>query len=656
MADLAWLIPALPLAGFVLILLFGRRLGEPKAGWLATLMCGGAFVVAVGVFFDLLSKTAEERRAARNIFDWVPSGTLRVGLSIVADPLSITMALFVTGIGTLIHLYAIGYMHGDPKFSKFFLYLNLFAFSMLMLVLGGNMLVTFLGWEGVGACSYFLVSFWHTRTEAPPAGKKAFVTNRVGDFGFMIAMFLTYKAVGSLDYSALNAHAGTIAHSTAVAIAMLIFLGAVGKSAQFPLYLWLPDAMAGPTPVSALIHAATMVTSGVYLTTRIAPILHVAPSAGKVIAIVGAFTALFAATIAVAQNDIKRVLAYSTVSQLGYMFLAVGSGAYVAAVFHMVTHAFFKALLFLGSGSVIHGMHEEQDMRRMGMLRKFMPITAGTFIVGWLAIAGIPPFAGFWSKDEILLSAFHAFGGLGKVLWAVGFLTAMLTAYYMTRQVVMVFFGDNNWNRQLDATGAPAAHGDDAPPGVQGLFGSAEAHVHPEPHESPWLMLTPLVVLAGLSIVGGAINLPGTGIGKKLESWLEPVVGEAERQVSASTGQKWFFAVLTTLACVAAIGGAVLVYQRKRVQAVEPDILAHGWHYDEAVSAFMGGPGRAGFQAVADGDGIVVDAAVNGTGSLIAGLGGVFRRLQSGFVRNYAVGIGLGAVALLAWFVTRGVF
>ena len=680
MADLAWLIPALPLAGFVLILLFGRRLGEPRAGWLATIMCGGAFVVAVGVFFDLLSKTAEERRAARTIFDWVPSGTLKVGLSIVADPLSITMALFVTGIGTLIHLYAIGYMHGDPKFSKFFLYLNLFAFSMLMLVLGGNMLVTFLGWEGVGACSYFLISFWHTRTEAPPAGKKAFVTNRVGDFGFMIAMFLTYQAVGSLDYSRLNDHAGTIAHSTAVAIALFIFLGAVGKSAQFPLYLWLPDAMAGPTPVSALIHAATMVTSGVYLTTRIAPILHVAPSAGKVIAIVGAFTALFAATIAVAQNDIKRVLAYSTVSQLGYMFLAVGSGAYVAAVFHMVTHAFFKALLFLGSGSVIHGMHEEQDMRRMGMLRKFMPITAGTFIVGWLAIAGIPPFAGFWSKDEILLSALHAFGGLGKVLWAVGFLTAMLTAYYMTRQVVMVFFGDNNWNRQLDATAsagdghghgaadaggheghhedAPDAAGGEgtAPAGARGLFGSAEAHVHPAPHESPWLMLTPLVVLAGLSLVGGAINLPGTGIGRKLESWLEPVVGGAERQVSASAGQQWFFALLTTLACVVAIGGAVLVYQRKRVKALEPEILAHGWHYDETVSAFMGGPGRAGFQAMADGDAVVVDAAVNGTGSLIAGLGGVFRRLQSGFVRNYAVGIGLGAVALLAWFVTRGVF
>jgi NADH-quinone oxidoreductase subunit L len=296
------------------------------------------------------------------------------------------------------------------------------------------------------------------------------------------------------------------------------------------------------------------------------------------------------------------------------------------------------------------------------MLRKFMPITAGTFIVGWLAIAGIPPFAGFWSKDEILLSAFNAFGGLGKVLWAVGFLTAMLTAYYMTRQVVMVFFGKNNWNAQLDATGdghAADAHdapAHDAPAGVQGLFGSAEAHVHAEPHESPWLMLTPLVVLAGLSVVGGLINLPGTGIGKRLEHWLEPVVGEAERKVTVGSSTKWGLAILTTVACVVAIGAAYAVYQRQKAKAVEPALLAHGWRYDEAVSAFMGGPGLAGFQAVADADAVGVDGAVNGTATLIAGLGGVFRRLQTGLVRNYAVGVGLGAVALLAWFVTRGVF
>ena len=669
MADLVWLIPALPLAGFVVIMLIGRRLGEPRAGWLATAMCGAAFVVTAGVFLDLLSKSGDQRHVTKTLFDWVPSGTLKVGLGFLADPLSITMALFVTGIGTLIHLYAIGYMHGDPKFSKFFIYLNMFVFSMLLLVLGSNMVVTFLGWEGVGACSYFLISFWHTRGEAPPAGKKAFVTNRVGDFGFMLAMFLAFQKIGSLDYSVINAHAATIGTATATAIALLVFLGAVGKSAQFPLYLWLPDAMAGPTPVSALIHAATMVTSGVYLTTRLAPLLHAAPNAGKTIAIVGAVTALFAATIAVAQNDIKRVLAYSTVSQLGYMFLAVGSGAYVAAVFHMVTHAFFKALLFLGSGSVIHGMHEEQDMRRMGLLRKFMPITAGTFIIGWLAIAGIPPFAGFWSKDEVLLGAFTAFGGLGKVLWFVGFFTALLTAYYMTRQVIMVFFGENNWNRQLDVTAghigaghdAAADHGADhgdassaAPTGVHGLFGSAEAHVHAAPHESGWLMLTPLVVLAGLSFVGGAINLPFTGSTKLLQRWLEPVVGEAERQVTVGSGTKIVLAVLTAVACAIAIGAAFAVYQLKRAKPVEPAILAHGWYYDEGVSAFMGGPGRLGFEAIALLDAKGVDGAVNGTASAVRGLGTALRRLQSGFVRNYAVGIGLGAVAMMAWFVIRG--
>ena len=407
MLNLVWLIPAFPLLGFVLILMFGRRLGEPMAGWLATLMTGAAFAATVAVFFDLVSKPVEEREHVRTLFTWMSAGRLHINLAFLADPLSITMALFVTGIGTLIHMFAIGYMHGDPKFSKFFLYLNLFIFSMLMLVLGSNMLVTFLGWEGVGTCSYFLISFWHTRNSAAVAGKKAFVTNRIGDWGFMMAMFFAFKAFGSLDFLALKEAAPTLSHSTALAIALFAFIGACGKSAQLPLYVWLPDAMEGPTPVSALIHAATMVTAGVFLMVRMAPVLHTVPQAGTVIAIVGAATALFAATVAVAQNDIKKVLAYSTVSQLGYMFLAVGSGAYVAAIFHMVTHAFFKALMFLGSGSVIHGMHEQQDMRKMGMLRKFMPITAITFIIGWLAIAGVPPFAGFWSKDEILLNAWH---------------------------------------------------------------------------------------------------------------------------------------------------------------------------------------------------------------------------------------------------------
>ncbi|MFM8867755.1 MAG: NADH-quinone oxidoreductase subunit L, partial [Ilumatobacteraceae bacterium] len=349
MIDLLWLLPAFPLLGALVLIAFGRRLGDPGAGWWASLMPIASFVVTVGVYFELLSRPSEERHEVVTLFSWLPVGSLQVDMALLADPLSITMALFITGIGALIHLYAIGYMHGDPKFSKFFLYLNLFVFSMLMLVLGENLLVTFLGWEGVGACSYFLISFWHTRDSAAVAGKKAFVTNRIGDFGVMTAMFLAFSSIGSISYSAINeaAHGGEMAQVTSTAIALLLFVGAMGKSAQLPLYLWLPDAMEGPTPVSALIHAATMVTSGVFLMTRVGPVLHASYEwAPMVIAGVGAATALYAATIAVAQNDIKRVLAYSTVSQLGFMFLAIGSGAYVAAIFHLVTHAFFKALLF----------------------------------------------------------------------------------------------------------------------------------------------------------------------------------------------------------------------------------------------------------------------------------------------------------------------
>jgi NADH-quinone oxidoreductase subunit L len=641
MLDLVWLIPALPLAGFLCILVFGRKMGDPKAGYFATAMVGASFLVTVGVFFDLMSKTAEERHAVKTLFQWVPLGnSLSIDLAFLADPLSITMCLFVTGIGTLIHLYAVGYMHGDNRFSKFFLYLNLFAFSMLMLVLGSNMLVTFLGWEGVGTCSYFLISFWHEKDSAATAGKKAFVTNRVGDWGFMMAMFFAFWAVGSLDYSAINGAAesvgmpGGMAQTTATAIALFAFIGACGKSAQLPLYLWLPDAMEGPTPVSALIHAATMVTAGVYLMVRISPILSVsAEYVGWIIAGVGAATALFAATVAVAQNDIKKVLAYSTVSQLGYMFLAVGSGAYVAAIFHMVTHAFFKALLFLGSGSVIHGMHHEQDMRKMGALRKLMPITAGTFIIGWLAIAGVPPFAGFWSKDEILLFAFAK----SPVLYVVGLVTALLTAYYMTRQVIMVFYGKARWNDHHEEHGA---HGDLTP------------------HESPKTMLLPLVVLGGLSIVGGALQLPFTKDLHFLEKWLEPVTEFGEADISGTWAYDNKYLLLAVAVVIAGLGiaASVAVYGKKKMEPIEPAILANAWGYDKAVSDFMGGPGRAAFDGVAWADANVVDGAVNGTGALVRGTAGKVRLLQSGNIRNYAAAIGAAVVLLLAWFVVvRGI-
>jgi NADH-quinone oxidoreductase subunit L len=652
MLDLVWLIPALPLAGFLILFVFGRRLGEPRAGWLATLMCGAAFVVTVGVFFDLLSQNAEERaRNVSTLFSWVPVGNLRVDLAFLADPLSITMCLFVTGIGSLIHLYAIGYMHGDPKFSKFFLYLNLFAFSMLMLVLGENMLVTFLGWEGVGTCSYFLISFWHHRESAATAGKKAFVTNRVGDWGFMMAMFFAFQATGSLSYLTVNGASagGALAKSTATAIALFAFIGACGKSAQLPLFIWLPDAMEGPTPVSALIHAATMVTAGVYLMTRMNPVIHASDGAvGWVIAIVGAATALFAATVAVAQNDIKKVLAYSTVSQLGYMFLAVGSGAYVAAIFHMVTHAFFKALMFLGSGSVIHGMHDEQDMRKMGALRALMPITAGTFIVGWLAIAGVPPFAGFWSKDEILLFAWDK----SPVLWAVGLATALLTAYYMTRQVIMVFFGKARWNEPVTGHGHDDIAADDADTVADA---DDDHHGALKPHESPWIMLTPLVVLAGLSFVGGGINLPFSSMTKRLENWLEPVVVGGEHPLSKSAEDiKWVLAAVAVVAAIVGILAARAVYLRQKAKAIEPAILAAGWKYDSSVSAFMGGPGRKLFEGLAWTDRTIVDGAVNGVAGGVRTVGGLVRRTQTGFVRNYALGISLGVVGLLAWFLLKG--
>lgn len=634
MLGLIWLIPVLPLAGAVLNLVLGRKLGDPRAGWVATIATASSFVVTVAAYFEMLGLPVEERSHVVKMFSWIGVGSLQVDLAVLADPLSIVMALFVTGISTLIHLYAIGYMHGDDKFSKFFLYLNLFVFSMLMLVLGENLLVTFLGWEGVGACSYFLISFWHTRNSAAVAGKKAFVTNRIGDFGVMAAMFLAFNSLGTLSYHAINesAHSGELAAVTATAIGLLLFVGACGKSAQLPLYLWLPDAMEGPTPVSALIHAATMVTSGVFLMTRMSPVLHASFEwLPTVIAVVGAATALYAATVAVAQNDIKKVLAYSTVSQLGYMFLAVGSGAYVAAIFHMVTHAFFKALLFLGSGSVIHGMHHEQDMRRMGALRKVMPVTAFTFIIGWLAIAGVPPFAGFWSKDEILLYVYANNRGL----YVVGLLTALLTAFYMTRQVIMVFYGKARWN---DHSAEHGSHGDLTP------------------HESNWVMLTPLIVLSSLSLVGGAMQLPFGKNFNFLERWLAPVVEESEAHIHDTWAYQNKYLLLVVAILVASVGIAVsiAVYAKSWIKAIEPKVLEQAWYYDNAASRLIAGPGARTFNLIAWIDSNIVDGMVNGVGRLIRSFAGSLRRAQSGFVRAYALLISLGAVVILAWFLLRG--
>jgi|TARA_Y100000817_G_scaffold57573_1_gene42623 NADH-quinone oxidoreductase subunit L len=619
--ELVWLIPALPLIGFLILLLVGSRIGEPRAGWVATTAAAGSFLAAVVVLAGLLGKDAHsgDRSYELVLFQWLPSGSLKVEAGFLVDPLSITMALFVTGVGALIHLYSIGYMHGDPKYSKFFLYLNLFLFSMLMLVFGNNLVVTFLGWEGVGACSYFLISFWHRRESAATAGKKAFVTNRVGDWGFMVATFAIWSALGTVTYTeiasspAMSAAAGT-------AVSLLLFVAAAGKSAQLPLYVWLPDAMEGPTPVSAMVHAATMVTSGVYLLVRMNGLLT--DDALLVIAVIGAATALFAALSAVAQHDIKKVLAYSTISQLGFMFLAIGSGAYVAAIFHVITHAFFKALLFLGSGSVIHGMHDEQDMRKMGALRALMPITAGTFIVGWLAIAGVPPFSGFWSKDEILLAAWEQ-KNIGPLLWFVGLVTALLTAYYMTRQVILVFFGEQRWDEDV------------------------------HPHESSWTMTLPLCLLAGAAIVGGGINLPLVKEWLVLEHFLEPIFAHPHH-FSSGTSTKVVLAVISVVIGVLGITIATLAWLFRRIptEQLEPEFLENAMYVDSTYARVVSGPGTSSFQKAADFDKGVVDGAVNGVGAAVRKLGQLIQPAQSGYMRNYATGVAIGALMILvvlAW-------
>ena len=665
--DLIWLIPCLPLFGFLVLVVAGRRLGDPKAGWFATAVVGASFLVVAKVFFDLVALPAEERQLTQTLFTWIPAGSFEVSIGFLADPLSILMCLFITFIGALIHLYSIGYMKGDEKFSKFFVYLNLFIASMLLLVLGDNLLLTFLGWEGVGACSYLLISFWHTDPANATAGKKAFVTNRIGDFGFMLGTFLVWVTVGSINYTDIRASAPLIAAGTATAIALLFFLGAVGKSAQLPLFVWLPDAMAGPTPVSALIHAATMVTAGVYLITRLNPIMANAGWANDVIAWTGAITALVAATIAIAQNDIKKVLAYSTVSQLGYMFLAVGTQTYVAGVFHMVTHAFFKALLFLGSGSVILAMSHEQDMRRYGNLRKYLPVTFLTFMIGWLAIAGVPPLSGFWSKDEVLAGSFNS-GPAGPVLWGIGLLVALMTAFYMTRQVIMTFFGSEKWREEdtdaahADLEGAAAEDADveDAPAAAHASADHGDDHDHhhgltPDhtPVESHWTMTLPLVVLAGLAVIAGLLNLPFSDQFKRLEHWLEPTIVYEHHLPSAPV----LFGLASGAITTAALGifGGWWVYSRKRLKAetFEQPVFAHGWYIDETYAKVIGGPGEAGFQGIADADAKVVDGAVNGVGAASVGLGAKLRPLQNGLVRSYALGITVGGALLLAFIVTR---
>ncbi|MDA8292051.1 MAG: NADH-quinone oxidoreductase subunit L [Actinomycetota bacterium] len=639
MIHAAFLIPLLPLAGFALLAPFGRKLGNPLAGWIATLAVLGSFVVTVVVLVGLFQLAPAHRSVTEPWFDWISVDRLRIGAGLLIDPLSLTMATFVTGVSALIHLYSIGYMRHDEQYPKFFTYLNLFVFSMLMLVLADNFVLSFLGWEGVGVCSYFLISFWFERAEAASAGKKAMIFNRIGDAGFLLALFLIFERTGSLQYTTVFARLGHVGTPSLVAIALLLFLGAVGKSAQIPLFPWLADAMAGPTPVSALIHAATMVTAGVYLMCRINPILHLAPDAAHVVAWVGAATAFVGATSACAQNDIKKVLAYSTVSQLGYMFLAAGSGAYVAAIFLMLTHAFYKALLFLGAGSVIHAMDEDQDIKNMGGLAKLMPITGVTFLVGWLSIAGVPPFSGFWSKGDVLENAW----AVTPALWVVGALTAALTAYYMGREYFLVFRGERRW-----VEARPEAHHE---PADGASYTSRGLH----PHDPTWHMSLPLVVLAGLAVLGGLVNLPFHPSLDFLERWLDPVVGASLLRHSFGTGALWAFALVD--AALALTGVAVAAHfwrARSERPALEPRFLSMAWWLDAAEDRLVARTGEAlaSFTSTVV-ESRVVDGAVNGVASLVRATGARLRSVQSGYVRSYALGLTAGVVVLVAYLLVR---
>jgi NADH-quinone oxidoreductase subunit L len=690
--DLVWIVPALPLLGAVILLFFGKRIGEPKAGWLAASLLGLAFVWSVVTFAAMLSLPDEARTNTVNLFTWFPAGALRVDIGFLTDPLSVTWIMLVTGVGSLIHLYAIGYMHGDPRFSRFFAYLNLFAASMLILVLGSSFLVTFLGWEGVGLCSYLLISHWFERNRASVAGKKAFVTNRVGDFGFMLAMFFIIGSVGSLDYSAMNLKAGSLPHSTVTAIALLLLVGCVGKSAQIPLHVWLPDAMEGPTPVSALIHAATMVTAGVYLLCRAHPFFEASGDAMTVVAWIGAGTALVAGTVALVQPDIKRVLAYSTVSQLGYMFLACGIGAYQAAVFMVIAHACYKGTLFLGAGSVIHANADNQDLRRYGALRKLMPFTAGAFILAWLAIAGIPPFSGFFAKDEIISDAYFS---ADYALWIVAVVAAGITALYMTRETFLTFFGNARFRAALGASPVDGDTADESEDVEGHMAGAATGHatqethvdghvvneISPEsptvdygtpappprlehdPHEMPWTMVVPSVLLALLAAVVGFLNMPFVNF-EFLTEWLDPVFRGVEEHGAESFVQGLTLDVVSvTVATIGILFGIVLY--RRGLEDVDRDplndrlgpigkLFGHAYFFDEGISRLVGGPLRAGASWLSNVfDLKIIDGAVNGVAWLVRSAAGSVRKVQTGLVRQYALGIVLGVVLLLLYALAR---
>ncbi len=647
MTALNPLIILLPLLGALLNGLLGFfsegfRRNERVIGLLATMAIAVPFLLVVLAFVGFSGETINF-----SLFTWMKAGDLQIDFAYRLDELSLTMALVVTGVGSLIHLYSIGYMHGDPGYYKFFTYLNLFIFAMNNLILGDNLVVMFLGWEGVGLCSYLLIGFWYQDMEFSKAAQKAFVANRIGDFAMLVAMFLVFQSLSAGDNLTQLSFTEILNHDfgdSTYWIALLVFIAATGKSAQIPLFVWLPDAMAGPTPVSALIHAATMVTSGIYLIARLSPLYLEVPEVMSLIVVVAGLTAIIAAFTAIAQNDIKKVLAYSTVSQLGYMFMALGAGAFTAAIFHVVTHAFFKACLFLGSGSVIHAMehthavNDPQDIRTMGGLKRFMPATRNTFWISSLAISGIIPLSGFFSKDEILASLFlfdnEAFS-IYKVMWFVGLFTAVLTAFYMTRVSMLTFEGEER-------------------------FDAAE---HP-PHESPATMTIPLWVLAALAVVGGFMNLPYLLAHGDLQ-FLAHFLAGADVENAASIHQNATFLkeiILIGLSTVLAIGAVLYarnLYQRHQLAGDDKvkgffggfyRTMARKFYVDEIYQAVIVSPFMAlGKQGLTWLDRNVIDGLVNGSGTVVSNVGEVFRRLQSGLVSNYLLVVTCGVVAMLGY-------
>jgi NADH-quinone oxidoreductase subunit L len=617
--GLLWLLLVLPFGG-ALVLLLGAKRTDAWGHLLATVISGTTFVLALASFLRLMSYGEEARNVAQHLFTYVPVGGFDISVDLALDPLSSAFTLLITGVGTLVHVYSIGYMEHDEQRRRFFAYLNLFLGSMLLLVLASNFVVLYVGWELVGVSSYLLIGFWSFKPSAATAAKKAFVTNRVGDVGLSLAIVTIFATFGTVGFAEVFERAEALPSGTATGICLLLLLGACAKSAQFPLHVWLPDAMEGPTPASALIHAATMVTAGVYLIGRAHPLFEQSQLALDLVTAVGIITVLIGGVIACVQDDIKKVLAYSTISQIGYMFLGVGlgPGAYAIGIFHLLTHGFFKALMFMGAGSVMHGLHDETDMRRMGGLRKAMPVTYLTFLAGWLAIIGMFPFAGFWSKDQILESAFVKGDYL---LWGLGLLGAGITAFYMTRLMAMTFWGPSRVDKDV------------------------------HPHESPSVMTTPLVILGVLSLVGGvAMNATREG---RLTHWLEPVFGHTEEPHSSVAP---IVLTLITVAVVAA--GAYLakvMYLDRPIDRTAPESVTppvrwarNKLYVDTAYESVLMRPGQYLARALVFVDGRGIDGAVNGAAALVGGTSGRLRRVQTGYVRSYALGIAGGAVLLVA--------